>query len=366
MGPNALSSLVDGLHASSPAVVRSRGGGSWCPEAGRFGDEVRELAAALTAYGLRAGQSVAVLGSEGTDTLRADLAVLAAGATLLPLDPSISDEALRRALDATGAVQAIAADEKQLARILTLRPDLPSLELLLLMAAAPSERKPAAMLVAAAVQAGAAFLRDDPECLARTYAEGDGKSTCMLVGIPEERKPVARNMLAAVAAVIADTVGIGRSKSVLLALPVRGADRLGAALAVLGAGGTILIPDPAERPDAGVDAHAPDAVLLTVAGLERLHRAWVEDIEGKSWLRRRLTRWALRRGLDRQPKGWKHRLADALVLRGLREKLGGKLEAIYVIATLRGGASPDTDAFFKAVGLPVRYFQPEKGVPLAR
>jgi long-chain acyl-CoA synthetase len=366
MGPNALSSIVDGLHTDTSAVVLSRRNGAWAPEAGRFGEEVRELAAALVAYGLRAGDCGAVLGAEGYDTLRAGLAVLAAGATLVPVDPSVPDGALRSILESTTAVHAIASDERQLARLLALRPELPSLNLLLLMAAAPSERKPAALLVSAALEVGATALVDDPTCLRRAMGESGDHPACVIFGAGAEPRVLSRDSLHDLAETIAGELGVVRGTTVLAALPVAGPERLAVAVAVVARGGTLLIPDPSERPDAGLSSQAADAILLTVAGLERLHRGWLEDIEAGSWIGRRVTLWALGRGKESAPRNWKHRLADLLILRALREKLGGTASTLTVITTPRGGAPSDIDAFFNAAGLTVRYFRPDKGVPLAR
>ena len=167
MGIDALSSLIDGPGTDAGPVVFSRGNGAWNGLAASFGGEVRGLAAALSGYGLGAGARAAVLGSESCGTLRAGLAIIAAGGTLVPLDPSLSDDGLRRALASTGAVQVIASDERQLARVLALRPDLSALELVLLMSAVPSERKPAALLVDAATTVGLASLASDPGQLRR-------------------------------------------------------------------------------------------------------------------------------------------------------------------------------------------------------
>jgi len=366
MGPNALSSLIDGAGAGTPPAVLSRRNGAWDPQETSFGDEVRGLAAALSGYGLRAGACAAVLGSEGCGTLCAGLAVVAAGATLIPLDPALSDDALRRVLASTGAVQAIASDERQLARILALRPDLSALELVLLMSAAPSERKPAALLVQAAVAVGTASLAGDPDLLRRALAESEGGTACLLVDVAGETRPVSRAALLTLVGAIAQAVGVAGGKTMLAALPVGGVERLGASLAAFSRGATLLLPDPAERPDAGLDRYPADAILLDVTGLERLYRAWIEDIEAKSWLGRRVIRWALRQGRETEHDGWKHRVADSLALRGLREKLGGRAAGLDVIATARGGASSEVDAFFAAAGLSLRYLSPNTAAALAR
>ena len=366
MGPNALSSLAESPPRDPSPVVQSRENGTWGPATSRFAEEIRELAAALSAYGLTPNHCAAVLGTDGRDALRAALAVLTASATLVPLDPSIGDDALRRVLESTGALHAIASDDRQLARILALRPDLPALDLVLLMAAAPSERKPPAMLVTAALEVGAARLRDDPECLARAHAEDGGQPACLLVDARGEGRTVGRDRLSALTGRIEEALGMAPGTTVLIALPAVGIERLGAVLAGLNRGATILLADPSERPDAGLTDHAVDAMLLTVAALERLHRAWIEDIEAKSWLARRLTRWGLRLGMNPAPRTWKHGLADRLVLRGLRAGLGGKVVGLTVIETPRGGAPSEVDAFFTAAGLSVRYLRLENGDTLAR
>ena len=366
MGIDALSSLIDGPGADAGPVVFSRGNGAWNGSASRFGDEVRGLAAALSGYGLGAGARAAVLGSEGCGTMQAGLAILAAGATLVPLDPSVSDDGLRRALASTGAVQVIAADERQLARVLALRPDLPALELVLLMSAAPSERKPAALLVDAATAVGLASLASDPDQLRRALAESEGRAACLLVDASGEILEIGRATLLSLADAMARAVGLAQGKTVLASLPVAGVVRLGASLAALSQGATLLLPDSAERPDAGLAQKPADAVLLDVSGLERLFRAWVEDIEARGWLGRGVTRWALREGRKADRDGWKHSLADRFALRELRGKLGGRATGLDVIVSGGRGVSSEVEAFFAATGLSVRYHSPDTGAALAR
>jgi hypothetical protein len=177
---------------------------------------------------------------------------------------------------------------------------------------------------------------------------------------------VARNTLQAVADAFSQVLGNARGKTVLSSLPVAGVARLGASLAVLSQGATLLLSDPAERPDAGLGQHAADAVLLDVTSLERLFRAWKEDIDAKSWIGRSVTRWALRQGESTPIEGWRHRLAEAVALRGLREKLGGRASGLDVVTDGGRRASDEVNAFFAALGLSLRYVSPVTGGALAR
>ncbi len=366
MVPHTLSSLVESFGTGASPSVLGRENGIWGQERARFGDEVRGLAAALSSYGLGVGACAAVLGPEGCGTLRAGLAVIAAGATLVPLDPGLSDDALLRALASTGAVHAIASDERQLARILALRPDLSALQLVLLMSAAPSERKPAALLVETAMEVGAASLVADPRILQRALTESAGRTCCVLVDNTGTTRPVGCTALLAMAEAIAQALGLTRGKSVLAALPVGGIERLAASLAALGRGATLLLPDPGERPDAGLDQRPADALLLNVTGLGRLHRAWIEDIEAKSWIGRGVTQWALRRGRSPEHQGWKHRVAERIALRGLRHKLGGRATALDVVSGDGSRASSEVGSFFAATGLSIRYMPTHPAAAVAR
>jgi len=366
MGSSALSTLIEHLGGDARPAVLSHAAGAWGPLAGSFGHDARALAASLAGYGLSAGASVAVLGKEGYGTLCGAIAVVAAGGTVVAVDPAVSDDGLRRMLATTGAVHAIASDERQLARILALRPELPALELVLLVAAPPSERKPAALLVPAAIEVGSAALAADPDLLRAGLAESEDGPACVLIDGRGEARGTSRSALLALADTMAAAMGIAPGMTVLSSLPVGSLERLGIALATLGRRARLLLPDPAERPDLGLSEHPPDAILLDVPSLERLYRAWMEDIQAKSLLGRAATRWALRQAGASGRGGWRHGLAERVALRALKDKLGSRTTALHVIATERGGASSEVESFYTTVGLAVRYLTPGTGAVLAR
>lgn len=366
MGTIALATLIDGLAAGPTAPVRARRGGAWLSGESDFGEDVRNLAAALSGYGLHPGARAAVLGSEGRETLCAGLAVIAAGATVIPLDPALPDAALSRALGSSSAIHVMASDERQLARILALRPELSALELVLLLSAAPSERKPAALLADAAMSAGREALTANPDLLLHALASGDSSVSCITVDGRGDLRPVDRASLLSFAETISKALTLGPKSSMLLALPVGGVERLGASLAAISRRTALLLSDPAERPDAGLAEHAPESVVTNVSGIERLYRAWIEDMDSESWLSRRLTRWALRQGTETSRGGWRKGLAERIALRALRAKLGGRARTVDVFPGHRVKASSDIEDFFAAAGLTVRYLPAGPGPAVAR
>ena len=350
------SSIFDGLTLSARPEARVRTASGWEDGGAEFGGEVRALAAAMVGYGLAPGAPVAVLGDAGPDALKAELAVLVAGGCLVSPDPALGETALANALAASDVVQAVACDENRLAFLLALRPDLPSLDLILLMRAKPSERKPAALLASSAIASGAALLESDPETLRKALAAAKPSDRAILYWrVAGASEALSRSGLASLTQQVARALQPARRKPVLVAVDAGSPVRLAAAVAVTDREGSLLLADPQERPDAGLREQPPRAVLLSTQALSRLAQAWREDIDRRSWPARTVARWSLRQRLTVEGGGgFKRRVANLLTLRKLRAQLGTDIGHLDVVRQKPARLDPGTDAFFETVGLPVR------------
>ena len=285
-----------------------RTAGSWPPRAEDPTETARPLAAALIGYGLY---------------------------------PDAGDDRIRDGLARTRAVQAIVSDEIQLARLLAMRPDLPSLGLVLLMTASPSERRKAALLADEAITVGRERLAEDPDLLRRSLGVKDERAPAVLFpadGVGE--KAISRAELTKMAGRISDTLGVQSGAAFLVALPVSALARLAASLAALAHGATLCLP-------AGKDG-------LDAVALAHLGEAWNAQIDARGWLARTAIRWALRVGTESQGRPWAMRVAELVALRALRQRLGGKLTRIHVIGP---PIHPDTASLFQAIGAPIRPFE---------
>ena len=332
-----------------------RTAGSWPPRAEDPTETARPLAAALIGYGLYPGGAVGVLATEGSEALVAQLAVLAAGGVLVPLDPDAGDDRIRDGLARTRAVQAIVSDEIQLARLLAMRPDLPSLGLVLLMTASPSERRKAALLADEAITVGRERLAEDPDLLRRSLGVKDERAPAVLFpadGVGE--KAISRAELTKMAGRISDTLGVQSGAAFLVALPVSALARLAASLAALAHGATLCLPAGKDGLDAGLAGLAPQSALLDAVALAHLGEAWNAQIDARGWHARTAIRWALRVGTESQGRPWAMRVAELVALRALRQRLGGKLTRIHVIGP---PIHPDTASLFQAIGAPIRPFE---------
>ena len=330
-----------------------RAASGWEDGGAEFGGQVRALAAAMIGYGLDPSAPVAVLGDAGIDALKAELAVLVAGGCLVSTDPALGETAIAHALAASEIVQAVACDERQLAYLLALRPELPSLDLILLMKAKPSERKPAALLASSAIASGTARLENDPETLRAALAAAKPTDRAVLYWrVAGASEALSRAGLATLAERVAKAVQPARGRPVLVAVDAASPVRLAATVAVTDRDGALLLADAHERPDSGVRERSAHAALLSSHALSRLAQAWKHDIDRRSWPARTIARWSLRQ--RPKPESWKRRLADLVTLRKLRAQLGTDIGHLDVVRQKPARLDPATDTFFEIVGLPVR------------
>ena len=354
MGVTSLQSLIDRAAARSDPALWHRQAGSWTSGGDAPGRDIRELGAALLHYGAEGGRAVLVLGSEGPDTCRAALAVLAAGACLVRLDATVSDALLRRALEEPEVAIAIVEDERQLGRVLALRPDLPRLEMVILLSGEPSERKAAALLVGAAVDLGARRLEADSGLLGRAHAGIAADAPALLVPAGDRLAILSRAALAAASDrltdKLAEKLSLGPGRKVLVALPPDGPESISVVLGALARGATVLVAVDDDRLASGLREKPPHGAIVSAAVVRRTHAEWIDELAIRSWMTRSMTRWALSQGAEptRHPRG--HWLAELLVLSRIRRRWGGSLRGWGVL----GGPVPlEVTRSFAAIGVPI-------------
>jgi long-chain acyl-CoA synthetase len=104
-GSRTLRSVVDGLgaHSRRPAIVAVGEKGVELWTYGELAGLVRRLAGGLRGAGVGRGDHVALLATNSREWVAACLAVVSAGAVVVPLDAQLGDDSLRHALEDSGA-----------------------------------------------------------------------------------------------------------------------------------------------------------------------------------------------------------------------------------------------------------------------
>jgi long-chain acyl-CoA synthetase len=319
-----------------------------------------ELAAALVTYGLTPGARVAVLTGDGNEALFGLLAVLRAGGTVVPLDPGLPDAGLLDALGRTSARQILASDDVLLQRILSIRPELPELDIVLLFRGSGGENRAAALTVSGACTVGKDALARQPGLLRREAPEETPPPAVLRFAHDGEILAFTDgNALAAI-----ETAGaalrIERDETVLSALPASDAAHLVLALVCLARGARLAHLAPPERlGEAMLDVHPAVAVLPgSLAGALRRHLE--AAVGAESWLGGKLLRFALRQGSKRgaldlaagrlpAARSFGFRVAEALVIRRIARASGGRLKRL---ASLGKPLPVVESSFFLWLGVP--------------
>lgn len=287
-----------------------------------FLERVRALAAGLVAYGLAPGDRAAVVGTFGPDALQGILAVWAAGGTAVPVPPTVAEIDLQGALRNSRTRMVLAVEPSDLRHVVTVRPDLPDLELLLVFRPEGGDRPSPARGTTDVEAAGRFELQSSPGLLLeRTSAQSAMVLACSAEG-PATRRRDLQDLTRASSELV-NRLSLSPAECVVLCLPPSGGLELDAALIILMHGAEIVFGTPKDvAPERLRNLHPTRAILVpeVVRGLER---AAETEFAGRSLPGRFLTRWALDAASAARKAPRRARLAEKWVIQGLRERIVG-------------------------------------------
>ncbi len=287
---------------------------------------VDALGRALLARGIRRGDAVAVLSRTRLEWLLLDWALMSIGAVVVGLYPTNTAAECGYILDHSETVLAFVEDDEQREKLSTVF-DRPVLRLDELDAfertAGDAEREPVG--------------EDDLATLIYTSGTTGPPKGCMLTH---------KNLVTA-AIRVRNTLQ-DENDVVLLFLPMAHSF---ARIAHQGAsfhGSTIaLVSDVARVPEA-LQRTRPTILPAVPRVYEKIHTNVVGEIERSSPVKRAIGRWALRVGATKRPTSLQGRIADALVLKKVRDRLGGRIRIGI------SGAAPlgvDVLEFFRSLNM---------------
>jgi long-chain acyl-CoA synthetase len=339
-----------------------------------FVDQVRAFSVALCESGIEPGDRVGLICESRPEWSIADLAILTAGAINVPVYPTLSESQTRFILHDAGVRVAVVSDDTQLAKILGLWPELPSLSKVVVVApalpwTAPPAGGPAVVAMKDAIAAGLASLASDAdaagryEAAARKVGADDVATIIYTSGTTGHPKGVLlthRNILSNLMAANA-ILGIDGADTPLSFLPLSHVfERLALYLFLL-LGCNVTFAESLQTVSRDLLRVRPTIMTGVPRVFEKFHHAVLDAAAGFAPARKALFHWAMRvagmaahaRLAGRRPPilaQLQRPLADALVLRKVRARVGGRLRLMI------SGSAPlarTTAEFLFAVGLPV-------------
>jgi long-chain acyl-CoA synthetase len=372
-------------HYQKPALLRHKAAGSWRDiSTDEFVGRVRALGMGLVSLGVGKGDRVAILSENRPDWTAFDHAILSIGAVNVPIYPTLQTEQVRFILDNSASRLLIVSSQAQLDKVLPVLPRVPELKTIVRLdppagpagiggGPAAAGGGPAGEGAAVAVvpcqevlRAGEEAQRRDParhQAIRASVEPGDVASILYTSGTTGDPKGVMLthgNFVSNVNATLR-IIPFTQSDLCLSFLPLTHVFERMAEFAYLAAGGAIAYAESIDAVAQNLHELRPTVMASVPRLFEKVHARILDAVQASSRIRRLVFASALAIGrrrarvyLDGRPgPAWARLLwplADRLVFRTLRARLGGRIRFF-----ISGGAplSPEISLFFHAAGIRV-------------
>lgn len=342
-----------------------------------FGALVEELAFGLIAVGLKQGECAAVMANTSYQWIAADLSILCAGAVSVPIYPTSSAKDVEHILNNSGASVVFIQNEALLTKVLKIHQNV-GLEKIVLFAE-PKKKTigelaeehgvaPDTIITLAQLrELGRAQREKQPEEISARVAAikpADLATVIYTSGTTGTPKGVmlANETILTVVYDCPSVLHVGSADCYLSFLPLSHVfERVCGEFYWLLNGGTMAFAEGMEHLPKNMQEVQPTIMLVVPRLLDKIYAKVMSGIQGASPRAQRLIRWALSVGREvvwhraeskpiRAGLEAKHWLAEKLVFKKLRERIGKNLRLI-----VSGGApgTPEVMEFFNAIGINV-------------
>jgi long-chain acyl-CoA synthetase len=354
--------------AVAPAMFH-RAGDQWVPVAwGDYAQQARRLAALFISLGLQEGEHVAIWSFNRPEFIVTSTATMLAGASTAPLYQTLSAQEAAYVLGHSDAPIAVVENEELLARVLEMRDRLPALRCVVLMEGTAALGNALVVSWAEAMQRGSA-------ALAQVAAELDERSdavqpadvatlvyTSGTTGPPKAVMATHANLIAAINA-LGPIVDLSSGDRVLSYLPLAHIlERLNSEVRLCSAGNALWFAASIAEMPAEVRDLRPTCFVGVPRVWEKMAATINAAIDALPAPRRSIARWAIAVGEEAVDRGQlgegstrmqrlRHRVADRLVLRHIREQTG--LDQAHTLITGAAPIAVHVLRFFHALGLEV-------------
>ncbi|HEV2175987.1 MAG TPA: long-chain fatty acid--CoA ligase [Terriglobia bacterium] len=356
-------------HPKPDAFLYKSGGGYRGMSSDEALRKVAALARAFDRLGIRRGDRVAILAENRLEWALTDYAVLGLGAVVVPIYPTLLSPDVEFILRDSAAKGVVVSTDLQLQKIMNIRAALPDLSFMVVMdctSLAPSEAQCWATL--APIASGLAEPGDSEsvEFFRARSLEVQPQATATILytsGTTGDSKGVVLTHSNIVSNIVASEglFPLGQHDVAISFLPLSHIFERMLDYDYFWQGVSIAYAESFEALPQNLLEARPTIMAVVPRVLEKTHDKVMEAVRSSPAPRRKLFAWAVRVGeayfpyrLERRspPLGLRlrHAVADRLVFRKIRVRLGGR---ITVMISGAAPLSPDLCRFFFACGLPV-------------
>ncbi len=347
-------------------LLKYKTGGQWTDISYKqFGEETESFAVGLTTLELKQGDKIAIISENRPEWVYSDMAILGLGAIDVPLYPSLTSDTVEFILNNSEAVGIITSNKFQLNKILKVKSKLKYLKFIIIMNEKDMLTGQPNLYTFKEVQERGRTKKNSNQYLFREglklTRENDLCTIIYTSGTTGEPKGVLLTHKNIVSNVLAASEALPFSKTdvFLSFLPLCHIfERMAGYYAAFSSGATIAYAESIEAVAQNMTEVKPTIITTVPRLFERIYSKIRKNIESQSEKKQKIANWAV--GVGREyalakkadkismSLALKHKAADALVFKTIREKTGGKLRFF-----VSGGAAlpRELGEFFEAIGV---------------
>ena len=330
-------------------------------------EETDLFAYGLVELGLKKNDSVALISENRPEWVYADFAMQLLGIINVPLYPSLTSDSIQYILNDSEAKAIIVSSGFQLNKVLKIIKNCKHLKQIIIFNEHEDEDGKQKILTFKEVQEkGKDRKKKNPKLLIKTSGEIKENDVCTIIytsGTTGEPKGVIlthKNIISNVNAALI-IFPITKDDIFLSFLPLCHIfERMAGYYTALAAGCTIYYAESIEKVATNLQEAKPTLMTSVPRLFERIQSRIIKNVESQSVTKQKIFYWALeigrqfiaakKKGSVPIALGAKHRIADKLVFKKLRERTGGRLRFF-----ISGGAalSRELGEFFEAAGIQI-------------
>lgn len=330
-----------------------------------FKEQTDNLAFGLASLGVKAEDKVAIISENRPEWVYSDMAILSLGAIDVPLYPSLTAESVEFIMNNSESKGIIVSNKFQLNKFIKIKDKCKTIEFIIILNEKDFNPDLKNLFTFKQVQElGKKYRKENPDLLKDSIEKVKPSDICTIIytsGTTGEPKGVVlthNNILSNVRAAL-QCFPITKDDIFLSFLPLCHIfERMAGYYTAFSSGGTICYAESIETVAQNLIEIKP-TIMTTVPRLfERIHSKIIKNVESQPEKKQKIFNWAIEVGKQyakakKQKKvsfglAAKHKVADKLVFRKLRDRTGGRLRFF-----ISGGAalSKDLGEFFEAVGI---------------
>ncbi|MBE2279771.1 MAG: long-chain fatty acid--CoA ligase [Ignavibacteriaceae bacterium] len=328
-------------------------------------EEIEKLAYGLLSLGVKPDDKVAIIAENRPEWIFSDFAILGIGAIDVPLYPSLTADRIEYILNNSESVGIVVSTGLQLNKVKKVMHECPSLKFVIVMNEKDTPANEDKIYSFKNVQEmGSTYRESHPGEFDKLIESCDEDSLCTIIytsgttGVEKGVMLSHKNIMSNVKACLKE-FELTEKDTFLSFLPLCHIfERMGGYYTGLATGGKFAFAQSIETTAQNLLEIKPTIMTAVPRLFERIYSKVMKNVEAQPEKKQKIFHWALgvgkqfanekRAGSVSLGTKLKHKIADAVVLKKIREKTGGNMRFF-----ISGGAalSKDLGEFFEAVGI---------------